>query len=172
MTYVDQAQEAGIPVGLVRIRLWRRFPEAAVLEAMAVPVQWAMGTVRFSVGRGTTAEEVEAEIDDAQGAADGEVVDSVIDVTIPPRGTWLLAVQDTALPDDFLGSAYISADQYVNVVVVERDLAGGHDHGGRGDPGAGPGNSCCVCAGDRGADLCPQTGLLARPLEPVRFRRR
>jgi cysteine desulfurase len=32
---------------------------SAVLEAMAVPVEWAMGTVRFSVGRGTTAEEID-----------------------------------------------------------------------------------------------------------------
>jgi cysteine desulfurase len=32
---------------------------SAVLEAMKVPVEWAMGTVRFSVGRGTTAEEVD-----------------------------------------------------------------------------------------------------------------
>ena len=32
---------------------------SAVLEAMAVPVEWAMGTVRFSVGRGNTAEEID-----------------------------------------------------------------------------------------------------------------
>ncbi|MFC2029879.1 cysteine desulfurase family protein [Chloroflexota bacterium] len=32
---------------------------SAVLEAMAVPVDWAMGAVRFSVGRGTTAEEID-----------------------------------------------------------------------------------------------------------------
>jgi cysteine desulfurase len=32
---------------------------SAVLEAMAVPVEWAMGTVRFSVGRGTTAEQID-----------------------------------------------------------------------------------------------------------------
>lgn len=32
---------------------------SAVLEAMAVPVEWAMGTVRFSVGRDTTAEEID-----------------------------------------------------------------------------------------------------------------
>jgi cysteine desulfurase NifS len=32
---------------------------SAVLEAMAVPVEWAMGTVRFSVGRGTTAAEID-----------------------------------------------------------------------------------------------------------------
>ncbi len=32
---------------------------SAVLEAMQVPVDWAMGTVRFSVGRGTTADEVD-----------------------------------------------------------------------------------------------------------------
>jgi cysteine desulfurase len=32
---------------------------SAVLEAMRVPLEWAMGTVRFSVGRGTTAEEVD-----------------------------------------------------------------------------------------------------------------
>jgi cysteine desulfurase len=35
---------------------------SAVLEAMQVPVDWAMGTVRFSVGRGTTAEEVDRAI--------------------------------------------------------------------------------------------------------------
>jgi len=32
---------------------------SAVLEAMQVPVEWAMGTVRFSVGRSTTAEEID-----------------------------------------------------------------------------------------------------------------
>jgi cysteine desulfurase len=32
---------------------------SAVLQAMRVPVDWAMGTVRFSVGRGTTAEEID-----------------------------------------------------------------------------------------------------------------
>jgi len=32
---------------------------SAVLEAMAIPVEWAMGTVRFSVGRGTTNEEID-----------------------------------------------------------------------------------------------------------------
>jgi len=32
---------------------------SAVLEAMKVPLEWAKGTVRFSVGRGTTAEEVD-----------------------------------------------------------------------------------------------------------------
>ena len=36
---------------------------SAVLEAMAVPVEWAMGTVRFSVGRGTTAAEVDRAVD-------------------------------------------------------------------------------------------------------------
>jgi cysteine desulfurase len=36
---------------------------SAVLAAMAVPLEWAMGTVRFSVGRGTTAEEVDRAID-------------------------------------------------------------------------------------------------------------
>ncbi|HPQ41026.1 MAG TPA: cysteine desulfurase family protein [bacterium] len=30
-----------------------------VLEAMGVPVEWAMGTVRFSTGRGTTMEEID-----------------------------------------------------------------------------------------------------------------
>jgi cysteine desulfurase NifS/selenium donor protein len=35
---------------------------SAVLEAMAVPVEWAMGTVRFSVGRGTTAEDIDRAI--------------------------------------------------------------------------------------------------------------
>jgi len=32
---------------------------SAVLQAMQVPVEWAMGTVRFSVGRPTTAEEID-----------------------------------------------------------------------------------------------------------------
>jgi len=36
---------------------------SAVLEAMQVPVEWAMGTVRFSVGRDTTAEEVDRAIE-------------------------------------------------------------------------------------------------------------
>ena len=35
MTYVDQAREAGVRVGLVRIRLWRPFPKQAFLEAVA-----------------------------------------------------------------------------------------------------------------------------------------
>jgi cysteine desulfurase len=35
---------------------------SAVLEAMKVPVEWAMGTVRFSVGRGTTPEDIERAI--------------------------------------------------------------------------------------------------------------
>jgi len=33
MTYVDQARDAGIKVGLIRIRLWRPFPKKAFLEA-------------------------------------------------------------------------------------------------------------------------------------------
>ena len=32
---------------------------SAVLEAMQVPIEWAMGTVRFSVGRGTSSEDVD-----------------------------------------------------------------------------------------------------------------
>jgi cysteine desulfurase len=36
---------------------------SAVLEAMKVPVHWAMGTVRFSVGRTTTAEEIDRAIE-------------------------------------------------------------------------------------------------------------
>ena len=32
---------------------------SAVLEAMKVPIDWAMGTVRFSVGRGTTSKDVD-----------------------------------------------------------------------------------------------------------------
>jgi cysteine desulfurase len=32
---------------------------SAVLEAMKVPIEWAMGTVRFSVGRYTTSEEID-----------------------------------------------------------------------------------------------------------------
>ena len=33
-----------------------------VLAAMRVPVEWAMGTVRFSVGRETTGEEIDEAI--------------------------------------------------------------------------------------------------------------
>jgi cysteine desulfurase len=36
---------------------------SAVLGAMAVPLEWAMGTVRFSVGRGTSTEEIERSIE-------------------------------------------------------------------------------------------------------------
>jgi cysteine desulfurase len=36
-----------------------RVDVSAVLAAMHVPLEWAMGTVRFSVGRGTTADEVD-----------------------------------------------------------------------------------------------------------------
>jgi cysteine desulfurase len=36
---------------------------STVLEAMAIPVEWAMGTVRFSVGRDTTAEEIDRAIE-------------------------------------------------------------------------------------------------------------
>ena len=35
---------------------------SAVLQAMAVPLEWAKGTVRFSVGRGTTAGDVETAV--------------------------------------------------------------------------------------------------------------
>lgn len=36
---------------------------SAVLRAMAVPIDWAMGTVRFSVGRETTAEEIDRAVE-------------------------------------------------------------------------------------------------------------
>jgi len=36
---------------------------SAVLQAMRVPVDWAMGTVRFSVGRDTSAEEIDRAVD-------------------------------------------------------------------------------------------------------------
>jgi cysteine desulfurase len=36
---------------------------SSVLEAMQVPVEWAMGTVRFSVGRATTAEQIDQAIE-------------------------------------------------------------------------------------------------------------
>lgn len=42
---------------------------SSVLEAMAVPVEWAMGTVRFSVGRDTTAEQVDRAVQVVAGAA-------------------------------------------------------------------------------------------------------
>jgi cysteine desulfurase len=41
---------------------------SAVLEAMQVPVDWAMGTVRFSTGRATTAEEIDQAIEIVAGA--------------------------------------------------------------------------------------------------------
>jgi cysteine desulfurase len=36
---------------------------SSVLQAMAVPVDWAMGTVRFSVGRGTTPQEIDRAVE-------------------------------------------------------------------------------------------------------------
>lgn len=36
---------------------------SAVLMAMKVPVEWAMGTVRFSIGRGTTIEEIDLAVE-------------------------------------------------------------------------------------------------------------
>jgi cysteine sulfinate desulfinase/cysteine desulfurase-like protein len=36
---------------------------------MGVPVEWAMGTVRFSVGRDTTAEEIARAVEVVAGAA-------------------------------------------------------------------------------------------------------
>ncbi len=41
---------------------------SAVLRAMHVPLEWAMGTVRFSVGRGTTAEEIDRAVAAVAGA--------------------------------------------------------------------------------------------------------
>ena len=41
---------------------------SAVLEAMQVPVEWAMGTVRFSVGRGTTSGEIDRAVETVAGA--------------------------------------------------------------------------------------------------------
>jgi len=43
---------------------------SAVLAAMAVPVVWAMGTVRFSVGRGTSEREVDRAVEIVAGAVD------------------------------------------------------------------------------------------------------
>ena len=36
---------------------------STVLQAMKVPVDWAMGTVRFSTGRGTTAEQIDTAVE-------------------------------------------------------------------------------------------------------------
>jgi cysteine sulfinate desulfinase/cysteine desulfurase-like protein len=36
---------------------------SSVLEAMQVPVEWAMGTVRFSVGRETTEEQIDRAVE-------------------------------------------------------------------------------------------------------------
>ena len=40
-----------------------------VIQAMQVPVEWAMGTVRFSVGRGTTAEQIDRTVEVVAEAA-------------------------------------------------------------------------------------------------------
>jgi len=42
---------------------------SSVLDAMEVPVDWAMGTVRFSVGRGSTEEEIDRAINIVTKAA-------------------------------------------------------------------------------------------------------
>ncbi len=67
---------------------------STVLEAMKVPVEWAMGTVRFSVGRYSTEEEVDRAVDivadavrrlqpgdSSVGPADGEVEEGGIKLT-------------------------------------------------------------------------------------------
>ena len=41
-----------------------RVEVSSVLEAMAVPLDYAMGTLRFSVGRFTTAEEIDLALDE------------------------------------------------------------------------------------------------------------
>ncbi len=41
-----------------------RVEVSSVLEAMAVPMEYAMGTLRFSIGRFTTAEEIDAALDE------------------------------------------------------------------------------------------------------------
>ena len=41
---------------------------SAVLRAMKVPIDWAMGTIRFSVGRGTTIDEIDRAVEVVAGA--------------------------------------------------------------------------------------------------------
>jgi cysteine desulfurase len=41
---------------------------SAVLRAMKVPIDWAMGTIRFSVGRGTTIDEIDRAAEIVAGA--------------------------------------------------------------------------------------------------------
>jgi cysteine desulfurase len=48
---------------------------SAVLTAMDVPLEWAMGTVRFSTGRGTTSEEVDRAIAITAGAVRNQSLD-------------------------------------------------------------------------------------------------
>ncbi len=60
---------------------------SAVLEAMELPVEWAMGTVRFSVGRGTTA----AEVDEAV-----EVVSEAVERLLPSTETVQVGVEGEA----------------------------------------------------------------------------
>jgi cysteine desulfurase len=60
---------------------------SAVLQAMQVPTEWAMGTVRFSVGRGTTLDEIER--------AAGIVAEAVR--RLQPEGALPLTL---ALPED------------------------------------------------------------------------
>jgi cysteine desulfurase len=41
-----------------------RVEVSSVLEAMAVPMQYAMGTLRFSIGRFTTEDEIDVALDE------------------------------------------------------------------------------------------------------------
>jgi cysteine desulfurase len=61
---------------------------SAVLEAMHVPIDWAMGTVRFSVGRNTTSEEIDRAAKIVCETVERLSPDSTISVpeVIPDRG--------------------------------------------------------------------------------------
>jgi cysteine desulfurase len=65
---------------------------SAVLEAMHVPIEWAMGTVRFSVGRSTTVEEVDRAAEVVAEAARRLLPDSVdrLPKALPEAGEYKL----------------------------------------------------------------------------------
>lgn len=63
-----------------------RIDVSAVLQAMRVPVEYAMGTVRFSTGRFTTAQEVDRALE-ALSAVIGRLSDAATDVAEAVDGT-------------------------------------------------------------------------------------
>ncbi|MBN1264729.1 MAG: selenide, water dikinase SelD [Anaerolineales bacterium] len=69
-----------------------RVDVSAVLEAMGVPTEWAMGTVRFSVGRGTTEKEIDRAVEVVTGAVRRlqPRADSPAKIQVPEEGDYRL----------------------------------------------------------------------------------